>query len=259
MKRYNLAFVEISASDIELMEGFFGQLKTKEQELILRKTESDFAFIQPFINEFPHVEKKARDILRYSSPHYNVFDVLNIGRYETKLHTPFLYNLLNPDGSHGQGRCFLDTLFNLIYGENIDLSDFGYFDVQEELSNYYGRIDIYIGYQFRSERRAVVIENKIGAQDQPMQLERYIKFLNSMMGLNDSQFHVIYLTPKGKGPQLEKAINPKTYKRFSSIGRLLEWSYRKDITEWISKSEFKIQSDAVKETVRQYKILIQNL
>ncbi|MBW1616083.1 MAG: hypothetical protein JRJ49_06030 [Deltaproteobacteria bacterium] len=38
---------------------------------------------------------------RKEASDYNIFDILNIKGAETKTHTPFLCNLLNPEGTHG--------------------------------------------------------------------------------------------------------------------------------------------------------------
>ena len=39
--------------------------------------------------------------------YFNIFEVLNLAHYEEKLHTPFITELLNPQGSHGLKDSFL--------------------------------------------------------------------------------------------------------------------------------------------------------
>lgn len=38
---------------------------------------------------------------------FNIFNILNLSQDETKLHTPFIAELLNPKGSHGMKDAFL--------------------------------------------------------------------------------------------------------------------------------------------------------
>ena len=38
---------------------------------------------------------------------FNIFNILNLSQDETKLHTPFIAELLNPKGSHGMNDAFL--------------------------------------------------------------------------------------------------------------------------------------------------------
>jgi len=48
------------------------------------------------------------------APNFNVFRLLKFERYEIKLHTRLLRELLNPAGSHGQGNRFLRSFMELI-------------------------------------------------------------------------------------------------------------------------------------------------
>lgn len=38
---------------------------------------------------------------------FNIFNILNLSQDKTKLHTPFIAELLNPKGSHGMNDAFL--------------------------------------------------------------------------------------------------------------------------------------------------------
>ncbi|MFU8894691.1 MAG: PD-(D/E)XK nuclease family protein, partial [Luteolibacter sp.] len=41
------------------------------------------------------------ELTRVNGAHFNLFDVLHIGHYEVRTHSPMLAELLNPRGSHG--------------------------------------------------------------------------------------------------------------------------------------------------------------
>jgi hypothetical protein len=54
---------------------------------------------------------------------YNLFHILKIRHYESRVHTPFLVNLLSPKGSHAQGdlfyRVFLEQVFRNDGGQRV--------------------------------------------------------------------------------------------------------------------------------------------
>ncbi|MBV5342046.1 MAG: PD-(D/E)XK nuclease family protein [Deltaproteobacteria bacterium] len=131
---------------------------------------------------------------------FNIFRILDRFDDEEKGHSAFLAELLNPKGKHGRGNLFLnlfiDNLKEEITNDKLD----GYlsgneecnFFVETEKSTMDGRIDILI----RSDKLLIAIENKIYAEDQPKQLERYKQYLNSFKAENV----LIYLTLYGYDP-----------------------------------------------------------
>ena len=91
---------------------------------------------------------------------FNIFSILDLESDEVNLHSRFLFELLNPRGSHSQGNYFLDKFLRL---KQIDISNF-------ELKN------IYVKREYRNsdilitnQGHAIIVENKIYAEDQPHQ------------------------------------------------------------------------------------------
>lgn len=196
-------------------------------------------------------------IITTESPQYNIFSILNVRHYEEKLHTPFLVNLLNPKGSHGQGALFLDLFFELVLKLEYRYNLIKNFKIEEERLTEHGRIDILITFLNDNNRVGIVIENKIYAEDQYMQLKRYYKFLkNQFKGVENRKLY--YLTPRKVSPT-NHSIPEKLKQELKDDGVLHNLGYHKDIRPWLDNSLSKIKSPKVKFTIMQYLKTIRTL
>ena len=80
---------------------------------------------------------------------YNIFSILNIHEFEVKTHTPFLKNLLEVDGTHGQGDLFLSSFIQKFIPHEkkqyfiLDKED-DYRVEEEFFTGQNSRLDIYI-------------------------------------------------------------------------------------------------------------------
>jgi len=116
-----------------------------------------------------------RALERATGESFNIFRVLGIGHLEVRTHSPILGELLDPKGSHGQGGVFLKLFLDQmritdLKPEQCQLRlDYFAGPVKEDSG---GRIDLVIQ-DHGSPPKAVIIENKIFAADQPNQLLRY--------------------------------------------------------------------------------------
>ncbi|WP_114764618.1 PD-(D/E)XK nuclease family protein [Vibrio rhodolitus] len=183
---------------------------------------------------FSHL-KLLRD--KYEEPsQYNLFSVLRSYSDEVRLHSRFLVDVLNPSGSHNQGERFLT---DFLKRQGIEIA--GDIEVLCEYKN----IDILI----RSEKTAVIIENKIYATDQDKQLQRYYQTMRDE-GYKD--IHLFYLTLDGKEPSPESVGNLD--KKITNI------SYRSDIHDWIDRcTELSARNAPLREAFIQYLDLISHL
>ncbi|WP_161492511.1 PDDEXK-like family protein [Oceanisphaera profunda] len=112
---------------------------------------------------------------------------------EARLHTRFIYALLDPNGKHYQGSRFLELFLNSIGRQDwLDLSSA---TVRKEYSpNSQGnQIDLYI----TDGKRQIVIENKLNAQDQKNQVARYLEAVGATDPALADNTLFIYLT-KGR-------------------------------------------------------------
>jgi len=192
---------------------------------------------------------------------YNIFDVLNVNFAETLAHTPFLRNLLDPRGTHGQRDLFLKHFLNKFIPnkklENFLLPDDHDYRVVEEKIMNTGRIDIYIESLSAQKKFAIVIENKVYAADQFMQLERYHNFLTEH-GLKNHQIMIFYLSPDGRNPSVDSIDNAKR-EDLKSEGVLQLVSYHKDINIWLEESLKSVKPEKLKVLINQYIKILETL
>ncbi|QTR47800.1 PD-(D/E)XK nuclease family protein [Thiothrix litoralis] len=152
--------------------------------------------------------------LFYKKNSFNIFQVLKKGDDEVNVHSNFISELLNPKGSHGKEDIFL----RLFIEQTLDIT-------YESLGNCllvrpeHQNIDIYIEF----DKTIIVIENKIHAQDQYRQLERYYEYAK----LKNKPIYLMYLTLDGKEPSSDSLGN-------LSIDVVTLISYKYEVLNWIT-------------------------
>jgi hypothetical protein len=115
---------------------------------------------------------------------------------EVRLHTRFIYALLNPEGKHYQGIKFLE-LFLCCIGRQ------GWFDFSSvKIHREYcptgkgEQIDLYI----TDGSKQILIENKLNAKDQKCQVSRYLNVVGATDPATSDNTLFIYLTKGRKTP-----------------------------------------------------------
>ena len=205
-----------------------GQIKAIEMASLLRQVQNI-------------LEIRAK-VPRQAGTAFNIFSILNKERDEVNTHCRVLYELLNPDGSHGMGDQFLREFFSVIEqpypGKNA-------VTVSREFSFPHGRIDLLIeGADF-----CFPIEVKIGAGDQDTQVKRYAEFARQRA----EKSRVYYLTLTGYQPSdystgTDSALN------------LTAISFSDEIRRWLLRcGELSWTAPSVSEIVRQYIALLDKL
>jgi hypothetical protein len=148
---------------------------------------------------------------------------------------PSWRNFLSPEGSHGQGKIFLEK-FLLEVGERQDLdwlakppeADDWTVNTEEWFND--GRLDIVV--RSGVTPLLLVIENKIYAADAEDQLQRYERWMGRQPG-HANQKILIYLTLDGKPCA---GTQPANYCRLS---------YRENIVQWLTRSQERVRAGAV--------------
>lgn len=192
---------------------------------------------------------------------FNFFSFLNIERDEVK-HSAIIAELLNPNGSHSQGKLFM-KLFLEQLEPIIDVSNEHTFIVTPEkyVPEYVpkkqekGFLDIVI----ESDDAYIVIENKIDTVDAEGQLQKYCKYMEETK--KDKKVVLLYLTPEGekpnnfdvcgKGPlhQLDKFRFP-----------LVRLSYKDFVVKWLGNCIEKVTHiSRIEETLHQYRTTVKKL
>jgi len=205
--------------------------------------------------------KKYREIEKIKGENFNLFNILDRRTDEVKTHSAIIGELLNPKGSH-----YLDKTFLILFIEMLNrkkrtdniwekaitpkIEEIRNVTVECEKSigkvrdNTGGRLDLMIS----NDIFQICIENKIYAEEQDSQLERYKNFLERFPKSNNI---LIYLTLNGDESKTSKLVSGSDYYTLS---------YKYDILEWLEKC-FKETVDIpiLRESIKQYIILIRSL
>jgi len=193
---------------------------------------------------------------------FNVFDVLGRSADEVNGHSAIIAELLDPKGSHGQGARFLNLFLERLRAKDAG----GLQDLPNDLEkrnwtvrrekrfsgDQTGRIDIALESRGVKKPILIIIENKIYAEDQERQLQRYWDYGQA----NKYDTYILYLTISGHEP------SEHTVGEMSEEGkhRITLISYGVFVCEWMEDC---IQAAAklphIRETLVQYQWLVRRL
>ncbi|WP_075350492.1 PDDEXK-like family protein [Algoriphagus marinus] len=194
--------------------------------------------------------KYQREIERLKGEKFNVFTILQVESKENRTHSNFIAELLNPGGSHQKEKRFLELFMEML---PVKLEDFdlekcwvkkehhdGKIDWEEGSG---GRIDILIS----DGTQEIRIENKVYAGDGNLQLVRYH---NSKA----KKSTILYLTLDGREASKESRGELVSGEDYHPI------SYKTHINTWLEGCQKEaFNSPILRETIRQYQILVQKL
>ena len=241
---------------------------TKEKEKLCRVEE----IFQSLIEVKEEVSKKIEKL----SPQFNLLENIrnknsnnSLQRFET-YNSDLLHYLLNIKRENlNFTKLFLEYLqnekklkfdfdLNKINYKNIKVDKEYYTTVkiEEEGIEKNGRIDILIHCNINNKETkksfAIIIENKINADDQDKQLERYYKYISKTKGYGNNVY-VIYLTPIIKPPR-EYSFSEKYIKKVGEkfknithgdIGRWLENILKNKEYNFLHKNNFRLLKSAL--------------
>ncbi|WP_016988279.1 PD-(D/E)XK nuclease family protein [Flavobacterium sp. ACAM 123] len=243
--------MENDISSIELLIGEYDALKIVfEQERI----DEDIPKYESLLDDFGVMKKEYHTWNHIEAEKYNIFNILNIRHGETKTHTPYLINLLNPKASHAQGLVFFNLFINAIAPDskkhlykNLEPKNIR---LKEEKCTEDGRLDIFIESIGVKEKFVIVIENKINALDQTEQLSRYYNHCKKS-GFTDANILLIYLTRRGCEAS-DFSMLPLDRERLKNHDVLVYMSYRHDVKNIMKKYIEELQSNKVRFIAQQY-------
>ncbi|MBP5336790.1 MAG: PD-(D/E)XK nuclease family protein [Bacteroidales bacterium] len=175
---------------------------------------------------------------------FNVFRLCKVDHYEN-LHSAILSELLNPTGSHGQEDLFLRLFLKTIDEPLSQVFHTNKALVATEYAIENGRLDIFID---DMTGNAIIIENKLYADDQDAQLMRYAEYANNKSSLK--QFLILYLTLDGHEAK-DKSANGVKYTPISYQSTVLKWI--EDCIREVYDKPF------LRETLIQYELHIKQL
>jgi hypothetical protein len=200
---------------------------------------------------------------------FNVFSLVSDTYYKENFHSEIIHSFLNPEGTHGEGRIFLDEFICLFSKTNkVRISNSDYLE-KVEAHNEFGilgkrRIDLLI----TSSTNAIIIENKMNnAVDMVNQLVDYYKYCKGEKpdGLKRKVDAIFYLSLDGKKPDKNSwSINDKEL--FEEIDNKLVEIVAFDnkeetntIYNWLEKCKKVSKSEDTKFIIKQYQQLLKHL
>lgn len=203
--------------------------------------------MQEFLDEFSKALNNYKNYIKLRKKRglhdYNIFTALLKENDEVRLHSRFLYSLLNTEGRHCQ-----DDLFLQLFLKNIGEQD--WINTKEaKVFKEYQNIDIYI----TNGAKHIILENKIYANDQKEQIGRYIdllreqyKYDSNKQEKQEPEILVVFLSPFGRSVseyslgKYELKNGELTCRNFSV--RYKEISYQSDILRWLNECEKEVEN-----------------
>ena len=213
--------------------------------------------INNLLNQVSIIKKKYDDLAEYTGENYNVFNVLGIYNDELS-HSKIIGDFLNVKGSHGQKDTFLKLFLNEINGfeKNTEqlkvLHNFKTENSRTHIEKYIGKVEFSNGQGGRIDiliqegTNNIIIENKVWAGDQYLQLVRYNN--------EDKNAPIIYLTLDGKEPSSDSKGDLILGKEFICI------SYKVEIVRWLENCIKEMANKPIiRESLNQYLVLVKQL
>ncbi|WP_107824307.1 PD-(D/E)XK nuclease family protein [Campylobacter concisus] len=160
---------------------------------------------------------------------YNLFLSLLDINDEVRLHSRFIYSLLDPNSLHYQKELFLE-----LFIKACGLENFGLDPQSAKVYKEYENIDIYI----TDDTKHIILENKLNAGDQEAQIKRYIKTVQKENS-GEAEIYVLFLSPDKHEPSnysLDglKISKSKILDEYSNeVAKFKAISYDKEIMEWL--------------------------
>jgi hypothetical protein len=170
------------------------------------------------------------------APDFNLFDFL---RNDEMGLSACIASLLDPKGTHGQGRIFLDLFLEQLgdiasWAKNQNVHHV----TTEKQANGMRRIDIYI----KLANGILAIENKPWAAHQDNQLSDYAKFIDDDRSLSQQNWLLIYL---GNSEPPEESIKKENKAGLIDNGNFIHIDYW-TLPEWLAKCSEKAKAMTVR-------------
>ena len=193
---------------------------------------------------------KKYNLINSKKEDFNIFSILRNEYDEVNLHSKFIVELLK---NKNYGKKFIE-----IFLEKLEIQVFNYENVyvfSEYSKGINGRIDILLEFSKGKEKKAIIIENKIYAEDQIGQLNRYYYSMINKNYSND-ELEIVYLTLDGSEPNEEstKGLTKEEKEKIIII------SYKENIIGWIDDCIKEVaEVPIIRETLIQYRSILKKI
>lgn len=211
--------------------------------------------MQDFIRKANEIVDSYESEEKKEGTHFNLFSILDRETDEEKTHSALIAELLNPQGSHGQGDKFINLFISLLSQKKKESA----FWKDAIIPNQLNKLQVYternIGKYRKQECRLdilllnrewqIIIENKFNAKQGKEQLERYLDYLKED---KNRKTLLIYLTKIGDNYKNKELTNGSDY---------FCLTYKNDILTWLEKcKEVCLNIPIIEQSLAQYINLI---
>lgn len=213
--------------------------------------------IYNILSQVSIIKNKYDDLAEYTGENYNIFNVLGVYHDELS-HSAIIGDLLNAKGKHGQKDTFLKLFLKELPSFKNNSSQLKVIETFKTansrvfIEKHIGKVKYEIGEGGRIDilindgKNNIIIENKVWAGDQYLQLVRYNN--------QDKNAPILYLTLDGKEPNTSSRDNLKLGQTFICI------SYKDTIKKWIENCIKEMANKPIiRESLNQYLVLVKQL
>lgn len=229
----------------------------KDGHEIIKSTMSNLTYL---LKDISFLRKKV-ELRNINTERFNIFTCLRSMTDEVELHSRFISSIVDPHGYHGLGYKPLDNLINILGLKSSFIYNENSVKVFPNASNWSEHRDIDILIIDHNTKHAIIIENKINAEDSNHpnegQLEKYFREVTEE-NIPSENIEVFYLTVDGHSPSDESTSTSGQYPDLRNHVKNI--SYSKEIASWLLLC---IKDAALKpiirETLVQYLTLIKKM
>jgi hypothetical protein len=202
------------------------------------------------IKDFKQIQNKQK---QRGLNDYNILTTVLKPNDEVRVHSRMIGSFLDVNGKHYQDDLFLKEFLNCLNIKDYDT-------LNSKIHNEYENIDLYL----TDGNKHIIIENKIWAQDQKAQIQRYIELIKKEnKNLDDADLYVIYLSIDRKQPSrysLGEYIIEDNYilnQEKEKIAIFKSVHYKNDILNWLNKCQNEVQNITnLNIAIEQYKDVV---
>jgi hypothetical protein len=245
---------------------FINQYREEYDSFVLQNIKEIESNFQEFLDNYKTLYKEKEESDSKNTPDFSIFNIVDPEKYrpEERIHSPFLFDLLNTQGSHKQKAIFYELFIRNLLKDKADNfinenpTDY-YIKLEEPvktLENNRGRIDIFI--KSTKKRFAIIIENKWNSPDSSE--NQIFKYYDAKHGYyKREELLLIYLTKFGGEPAKlneEKKLKLNELKTNSTFYGI---SYKDEISNWLTDCIKLCESEKVNLIIEQYLRILKNM
>lgn len=199
--------------------------------------------IEEIIKDISKIIKENKEEINKTGKGFNLISLLGMEENERYTHSNIIAELLKPNGTHTFGNKFFELFLN-----ELKIKDFSISNYEVITEEYAGpqlgiRTFLDIVIKDKTTGKKILIENKIWAEDQPMQIERYYEAYKGKI------LKLFYLNVN------EWTECPTDRKEIIDVFENI--SYKKNIKNWLDKCiEIASEKPFISKQIEVYKEII---